>query len=298
MAYAIEHGERLSAAIPRIVIERIDTAREQLLDEKETPAERIHNARKRFKESRAVVRLIRFALGNQFAVENAWFRDAGRDLATLRDADAVLEALAKLEQTAAGFHERRVLRRLRRRLAHARRRTAAADLAGRMANTAAQLTVARARVTVWPALGDEFSTIGGGLRRTYRDGARAFQHAIIERTPESFHEFRKRVKDHWYHAQLLRHIWPEFMRSYRGQLEQLSDALGDRHDLDVLRQIVVERGNFGTPFDLRVLHGVIDERVAELSGRAAAIAERIYAEAPDAMHNRFESYWTVWTGRS
>jgi CHAD domain-containing protein len=294
MAYAIEQGERLSDAIPRIVIERIDTARQQLLDEGEDPAERVHNARKRFKESRAVVRLVRFALHEQYSVENAWFRDAGRDLASLRDADAVLEALDKLRDIADGFHQRRVLRRLRRRLAHSQRRSRMTDLVSRIENAASQLPVAKARVTVWPVLSDDFATIGDGLRRTYRDGARAVHHAMMERTPQAFHDLRKRVKDHWYHSQLLRNVWPPVMKSYRDELEQLSQALGDRHDLDVLRQVAVDQIGFGTDFDLRVLHGLIDVRVAELSERAATIGQRIYSEAPDALHNRFESYWTVW----
>ena len=294
MAYAIEKGEPISQAMPRIVIERVDTALEQILDGNERIEERIHNARKRFKEARAAVRMIRSALGDHFASENAWFRDAGRDLASLRDADAVLEAADGLVDYASGFHDRRVLRRLRRRLLHAQRRAKKEELEARVANTAQQLPIARARISLWPALPDDFAVIGEGFRRTFRDGRRACRHAIASPSPEAFHDWRKRVKDHWYHIQILRNVWPEFTRPYRDQMEELSDALGDRHDLDVLRQTIVDGGEFGTDFDLRIAHELIDRRVVELSDRARVIGERIYTEPASAIYNRFEAYWTIW----
>src|SRR5687768_17143099 len=97
MAYAFERDESLATAIPRLMNEQIARAREQLTDQSAPPEKRVHDARKRFKETRALLRMIREPLGAQFAVENAWFRDAGRELAAVRDADAVLEALEKLE---------------------------------------------------------------------------------------------------------------------------------------------------------------------------------------------------------
>ena len=53
-------------------------------------------------------------------------------------------------------------------------------------------------------------------------------------TPECLHEWRKQVKTHWYHAQLLKPIWPQFMKPYANTLEELSHTLGDHHDLQVL----------------------------------------------------------------
>jgi CHAD domain-containing protein len=293
MAYAIEKGEPLSEAMPRIVLERIQVALEQLLDQSQPAAERIHNARKRFKESRAAVRLIRFSLGDQFQGENAWFRDAGRELASIRDADAVLEAADHLDEIAAGFHERRVMRRLRRRLQNAQRRASRIALQPKIDATAAQLPIAKARVSLWPPLPDSFETVGAGLRRTYRDGRRAHQHALESGVPEAFHDWRKRVKDHWYHVQILRNVWPAFTRPYRNEMEQLSDALGNRHDLDVLRDLLPQ--HFSSEFDVRVMNSLIDQRSDVLTAKALEVGSRIYAEPASAIYNRFEAYWTLWS---
>ena len=294
MSYAIEKGEAISAAMPRIVSERIDLALEQLLDAAEPPEERVHNARKRFKESRAAIRLIRFSLGEPFEIENAWFRDAGRRLAALRDADASLEAVDLLAADADGYHERRLIRRLRRRLQSRRLRARNEDLDRHIEETAQHLPEAKLRIGLWPKLPDDFSAIGEGFRRTFRDGRRAAQEAFASRTPESFHEWRKRVKDHWYHVQILRDIYPEFTKPHRDQMEALSDALGHRHDLDVLRQTVVETSHFGNTFELGVMHAMIDRRSEDLSETAMAIGSRIYAEKPGAIRDRFETYWKLW----
>ncbi len=297
MAYALEKGEPISRGMPRIVTERIDLALEQLLDEKETPEERIHNARKRFKEARAAVRIIRFSLGGQFKTENAWFRDAGRRLAALRDADAVIEAAGKLAEHTDGYHDRRLIRRLRRRLRHRQRRTKKSDFVKQIEETSRELPVAKARVSLWPAIPDDFSAVGTGFRRTYRDGRRAARESVASPSPESFHEWRKRVKDHWYQVQILREIWPEFTKPYRAQIEALSDALGDRHDLDVLRQTVVDLGDFGTDFELGVMHALIDRRISQLSEKAVEAGARIYTEPPRIIHDRFASQWAIWSSR-
>jgi CHAD domain-containing protein len=269
-------SESVADAIFRIMREQIVRARKQLTDAQAPIEKRIHDARKRFKETRAVVRLVRDPLGKQFGVENAWWRDAGRDFASARDAEAVIEALDKLELTPAA------VRRTRRLLESRRDAAPVADIT----KAVALLAAAEERLALWPALPDSFEAIAGGLGRTYRDGRRAMKAARARRTARDYHEWRKRVKDHWYHAQLLRSVWPDVMKAYESELESLSRALGDHHDLDVLRGIVGPRA--------KTLLAAIDGRQAELETQAGEIGARVYAERPRTWLARIRNYWNAW----
>lgn len=296
MAYWIEHDETPHDAVLRIMNEQIARARTHLTDEGSPMAKRVHDARKRFKETRALVRLVRKPLGAQFAVENSWFRNAGHDLAAARDAEAVLEALDKLAEAVKIAPATR--KKARAALEKRRDAMTAEALDGRVGNVLAQLDAAVTRLATWPALGTSFDTIAGGLRRTYRGGREAMRAALRFHSPEALHEWRKRVKEHWYHAQLVRHVWPPMFKAYASVLEDLSHALGDHHDLHVLRGIIASSpAEFGrTPTVVKLLDK-IDTRQRELEQEAAEIGSRVYAEGPDAWLARMRNYWDAWRAR-
>jgi CHAD domain-containing protein len=260
VAYAFQHDETVPDAIRRIMDEQIVRAREHL------HAADVHNARKRFKEIRALIRLVPDPL------ENAWFRDAARDLASARDAEAVLEALQKLELP------RNVQAKVKKQLTVPKD----PELDARIANVLEQLVLAQARIALWPEREDSFETIAGGLMRTYRGGRRG----LDAESAEELHEWRKRVKEHWYHAQLLRHSWPEMMKPYTAVLDELAKSLGDHHDLAVLRERVADPPP--------ALVKSIEKRQQELEKRAREIGRRVYVEKPDAWLARTRKVWHAW----
>jgi len=278
MAYAFEQHEPIPEAVARLMNEQIVRAREQLTDTGAPAEKRVHDARKRFKETRALLRMIRKPLGAQFAIENAWFRDAGRELAAVRDADAVLEALDKLELP------RAVRTRVRRALKKQRAHPPLDDL---IAGTLEQLVLAQARLALWPKLDDSFDALAAGLRQTYREGRRAMRTAS---SAHELHEWRKAVKTHWYHVQLLRDVWPPVMKSFAAALDDLSHALGDHHDLNVLAESV-------QPLPPELSEAVA-ARQQELERQAAQLGARIYAERPDAWLARMRNTWSAWSGKS
>jgi CHAD domain-containing protein len=285
MSYAFQSDESIPAAILRIMDEQLMRAETQLTDPAAPIDKRIHDARKRFKETRALVRLIRDPLGAQFAVENGWFRDAGRGLAAVRDADAVLEALRALKLPP------HIRARARRALV-ARRDSNPSDLEGQIAHVIEQLTIARARIALWPPMPDSFDTIAGGLVRTYRNGRQAMDNRGM---PQELHEWRKRVKEHWYHAQLLRQVWPPMMKAWASVLEELSHALGDHHDLFVLRQIVAKNAaEFGRSRTVLTLLDAIEECQRQLEKQAREIGRLLYAERPRTWLARIRKEWSVW----
>lgn len=274
MSYAIERNETVCDAVVRIAGERVVRAREQLLDPSLTPERRVHEARKRLKEIRAVIRLVRHPLGDRYREDNALFRDAARTLAPLRDADAVAGALKKLD------------------LAENVRAAAEQELdrqrdhppAGRLiARAAHELAAAHSRIVLWPRMEDSFATLAPGLRDAYRGGRRRMRTA---QSDEELHDWRALAKRHWYHVQLLRNVAPEVFEPYAEVMHELGDKLGDHHDLHELRERLPGFGG-----------GVMDaiaKKQKSLEREAREIGANVYAEPSKAWLARIEKLWNAW----
>ena len=93
-----------------------------------------------------------------------------------------------------------------------------------------------------------------GLRRAYSRGRKRYLEARADPSDEALHEWRKRSKDLWYHLRLVRRCWPQVLDSTADEAHELSDRLGDDHDL-------------------------------------VAYAERPFAEKPKRFVARLERYW-------
>jgi len=77
----------------------------------------------------------------------------------------------------------------------------------------------------------------------------------------NFHEWRKQAKYHHYHMRLLRELWRPVMHSLENETDDLSDVLGDDHNLDVLHKTLLKSPKkYGTKRDIQVLLGLIDRQ--------------------------------------
>jgi hypothetical protein len=85
------------------------------------------------------------------------------------------------------------------------------------------------------------------------------------------------------------------MRALLKETDELSDLLGDDHNLDVLHKTLLQSPkNYGKKRDIQVLLGLIDGRSAELRVDARTIGARIFVEKPKAFGRRFRVYWEAW----
>ena len=73
----------------RIALDQIDKAMRDATNTRPNPGERIHQARKRCKKLRGLIRLCRPAF-DTYEVENAALRDAAGALSFLRDAEVLI----------------------------------------------------------------------------------------------------------------------------------------------------------------------------------------------------------------
>jgi CHAD domain-containing protein len=281
-AYRLQPKEPLPEGIVRIARGRIDHAVDELRGKTDsTPAQAVHEARKDLKKLRALLRMARGELGEStFARENACFRDAGRELAAARDTDVMLDTLKALELSSGlGWELRKALQAQGARNGDGGREAAAAGVVTR-------LREARARVDDWPLQRDSFGALRDGLERTYRRGRRDFRAVRADPSVEALHEWRKRVKELWYHHRLLRQIWPPVMQAVGDQAHELADRLGDDHDLAMLADWVREHTDADSE-----LFDAVDRRRAELQADAMTLGARLYADKPSGYVRRLHRLW-------
>jgi CHAD domain-containing protein len=277
--YRFESGEPLPEAIARVARGRIDDAIDELSGSTESSSEEaVHNARKDLKKLRALLRLVRGELGKSvYRRENASFRDAAAALAGLRDADVMLVTLEKLELDEA------LSGPLRQALEAHRLRTGGGGREQAGGEAIEILSEARARIVDWPLEDDSFAALEPGLRRMYRGGRRGWRAMQKEPTVEGLHQWRKRVKELWYDHELLRPIWKPVMKAVGDEAHELSDLLGDDHDLAVLLDWA--RNHADAPPELVE---AVEMRRRDLQEQAFELGARLYADRPKVFIRRLE----------
>jgi CHAD domain-containing protein len=299
-AYRLLDREPVDLGIKRVLAAQVDDAIAQLRGEAGTePAEAIHEARKDVKKIRSALRLIRDAIGDEvWRRENEHYRDIARQLSDFRDAEILVEALDGIGERF-GLPAKERSARLRAELEEENLAAHAEGSVERaMSGAAAELAAGRARISELPIGGDDWDLIGPGLHRSYRRGRRRLR-AVEERaTVANMHELRKRVKDLWYQLRLIRDADKHMIGQLADHAHDLSDHLGDDHDLALLREQVQSRqGSFAGASDRRHLLEEIDQRRGELPFAAISLGQRIYSDKPKRFTKRLEKRWLAWRSR-
>jgi CHAD domain len=285
----------------------------------------VHETRKALKRLRALIRLLEGELGEQVAArENAVLRDAGRRLAGTRDTEVLVGTLDGLikrhpkklvgQSGVVKLHERLVAER------DIGTERVLGDAATR-AEVIAELRAARGRVAEWNLLDDEgIEMVEPGLRRVYRQGRRRWRLAVRAKDDSALamHQWRKRVKDLRYAAEMLDRHDPTYRadahRATQGtgkrkrterrgdgreihrlarRADQLGELLGEEHDLVLLNARVLTAGKPSNGADggadgelgggtRKILLKLIARRRRRLRSKALRQGERIYRRRPKA----------------
>ncbi len=320
MAYEFELDETPATAVRRIAREEVATAVDLLAvagRESDgdtggtavedaggvTTADAVHEARKCCKRLRGLVRLVRPALGEAYAVANRQARDASRELSEIRDAHALVETFdhlvaARADQVPAGG-----LAPLRRALV-----ARAEQASDRLGDDRVRIDLARGRlerlggaVSTWP-LGEDreelSDAMAAGMERTARRARDRFAEVVAEdgrAGDHLLHQWRKRVKYSWYHACLLEPAAPTLVGVEADLLHDLSDALGDDHDLAVLSaDLRADPASWGGDDVVDGALVLVDGTRADLQRRAVAVGARVHAEDPAARGRRLVALLASW----
>lgn len=291
MAYALDLRLPLAAELCRAVREQCALARACLRRRGAQLPEAVHNARRAVRRARAVLLLARPALAAEayFQALGPW-REAGRLLTALRDAESAIEALQRLQQEvpelltpAASARLMRGLRQRRDRL----ERAAAPDLDAAYA----ALGVAQRGIPAWTA-GVDAESLWRGLRQGYNRAARAGR-AAAGAAPDAaaWHEFRQRVRAHWLQVDVLRPLWPAVLGAHAQEARRLSQLLGHERDLLLLDQRVAAlRGELAADCPREPARARIAQLRERLRQRGVALAAVLYSEGGRDFARRMRRY--------
>jgi len=292
MPYRFKINEPVEKGFRRIAREQLDAALAELAGAEVGPGN-VHQCRKALKRLRALVRLAARALGAGKARRRT--KSLGKIASLLsarRDQTVMLETIGKLSDGSLGAAE--ALMPLKRSLAaHAadERQLLDSDLAGR----ARMLLLREAKTFTHIAFKKRgFGALAGGLEASYRRGRKAAKYAYEEPTDENFHELRKAVQWHWRQMSLLARAWPDEFAVRVNAARELSQLLGDDHDLAVL---IAATAQAGISAEEKEAAATVCQRQQQILRASAELGvKRLFAEKPKAFVGRMEAYWRC--GRS
>jgi CHAD domain-containing protein len=297
--------EGVAAGLRRMAIAQADRAIEEIEGARgESSRRAVHEARKAIKRLRSIVRLLEGELGRSVcAREQASLRAAAAVLAEARDAEVMLATLELLiKRHARTLAGRRQIERLHEHLSA--RRDRAELLVGdpETRNAAAnELRAFRSRAGAWhlterPGIG----AVEVGLKRIYRQGRRRRRRAARAKGGRmlTMHQWRKRVKDLRYAAEILERPAPprrgsrsrrararaeaKWLHRLATRADELGELLGEEHDLAVFGQWLRSEGKRAgvRRATKRRLEKLITARRAELRRRALRDGKRLYRRSP------------------
>lgn len=297
MGFRFQLNESVPDGVRRIVTEELGSMISDL--ERATPSTRdksIHEARKSLKKLRAILRLMRRELGDTYELENRVFRNAGRTLSDLRDSASVIESFGTLERKYKEELPAFALESVRRGLLEKKRQAEKEhDLSALLKDVAFSLRATARRVDSWPLSKDGLAALEPGVEDAYRKGKAAFQAAQKESSTDNYHEWRKRVKDHWYHVRLLENLWTEVFQGYEAVLKEVETCLGEDHNLAILRELLLNEPRlFGGRRSVNHLLPIIKREQKELRAKADAFGQRMYDEKPKRFVKGLRHLWDEW----
>jgi CHAD domain-containing protein len=294
MSYRFEENETVGEAIKRISLEQSQKALERLKSNRNRD-KAIHDARVRFKKMRALLKLIRGEIDEgTYRQENLCYRDAGRQLSSVRDSAAMVETLDKLVERFGDQLSPGVFEGIRKSFMKSKRKRQV-EKKKIMSEVARTIRTAGRGIESWSINNDDFSALRGGVRRVYKQGRASIKLAYDQPGTEQFHEWRKHAKNLFYQVRILRPIWPDVLGGMSGEVKKLAGYLSDEHDLALLHDRVTEVANESVDIrEIEVIVPLINQRREEIQKIARPLGERIYVERPKAFVGRFEAYWEAW----
>lgn len=285
MSFRIDPHMSLTGEVRRILAEEIGKALVHLDAARDRPEQGLHNCRKRLKNVRALLRLVRSGDETFCVTENECYRQVAALLAGPREATALVETIDRLaasfpEQSAGGGLDA-VRDRLVARL-HELHGGAGLDAAIGAAIAACEEGVGRIDKLALPDQPEQAADVlAEGARATLRRARKALDKAASRGEADDFHDLRKAAKTHGMHLSLLGRLWPTPIKARRKAVDELGERLGELHDVFVMRALLdAEDQPLGPPEDTRLLAKLLKRSEKSLKKTCLAEAAELFGDRP------------------
>ena len=262
--------EAMLSAFTAIIATARGTVRHVALE----PEEALHDFRKSVRRARALVSLLRPALGRTAAAGlSGELRAAFQSTGALRDADILIATLRSVasDDPSRPIVERALAQEQARDGARAAEALAAGSRVLRPLPEVLRVTLPRAF---------SMDDLARGLARSCRRVRATLAQAVEAGTSAAFHEWRKRVKELRYQIELLASTGSAALKRREKALAALAEELGKVTDLIVLQTALVERQSSGlvppAPALAEAIRSTIDARARALTQRGVDF----FTEAP------------------
>lgn len=305
-------GESLAQALPRMALGQVDLTLELFgRDGNTISADTVHETRKALKRLRALLRLIEHQLGGaQYKRDSDALRNTAQRLSRARDAEVMLATLdALIARHPRKLGRRRGVRQLRKRVLAQQQRSERKVLRDPATRTAVltELHSFRARVVAWQLIERPgLALVERDLTNLYKQGKQRHLRVLRAKGDQTIalHQWRKRVKDLRYAAEMLqrrdarkRRPADKRLRELSSRADTLGELLGEDHDLAVLAQHLragkhadASAGGAHTwrtkPNTRKALLKAIAKRRRQLQKRALRDGARLYRRSPRKLISR------------
>jgi CHAD domain-containing protein len=254
----------------------------------------VYNLRKRVKSLRALLKLLRKDLGEEFLKKNNFtLRDLNRRSAAIRNFSALIKVCEILKSEQIDSECSQALDLLQDRIQsdfnNIKNKTDYSSLFGYYK---IQLEKYKGRLSHQEINSNRFSAVKYGLNKIYSEGRKFLSLSIDDPKAETLHDLRKSTKDLFYSLRSLIPLWEPVLSGYTKEIKLLSDMLGELHDQFELKLYI--QSLIDNPFDFSSVILFIESQSESLLNQCITLGKKIYAETEDQFTERIKRYYTVY----
>lgn len=293
--FAIDNQEELQDGIIRVLREQYNYI-DHLTSIPKDIDNTVHEIRKALKRIRAILRLVRFDIGEElFQSENTRFRNLGRQLSDLRDFHVIISYLAlNFEAQELQIPEDNFIR-----LVEHLNQKKEAELKllvekQTLETIKDQMAIAHRDLTNYQLdfLGPH--TIQDGVSHVYSLCLDKITESQTQLEDHPLHELRKKVKYLLNQMTLIQEVWPDFFKNYSTSLKRASDLLGDDHNIaetitlvnSLPSSVLLDNDKISLTKSFQSEREHIHREIWPLLGK-------LFTEDADAFVKRITSYWLI-----